>query len=113
MVSHYTATSAYRSPPNNGQFPPFPRWPASCENVIVVIRVVVLYSHHSVPVVVYLTTSTLFLKDKKEVLLLAIQCVYLRLKYCLYRTNQRNHWVPKFDPGDDPQTNANLANVSS
>lgn len=61
-------------------------------------RGVVLYSHHSVPVVVYLTTTTLFERDKREVLLLAIQCIYLRLKYCLYRTNQRNCWVPTFDP---------------
>ena len=82
--------------------------------MIVVIRGVVFCSHHSVPVVVYLTTSTPFLeKDKMEVLLLAIQCIYLRLKYCLHRTNQRNCWVPKFDPGVDPQTNANLVNVSS
>ena len=65
-------------------------------------RGVVLYSHHSVPE-----------RDKREVLLLAIQCIYLPLKYCLYRTNQRNCWVPKFDPGLDPQTNAHLVNVSS
>ena len=70
--------------------------------MIVVIRGVIFYSYHS-SVVSHLTTLTLFFwKDKREVLVLAIQCIYLPLKYCLHRTNQRNCLVPKFDPGVDP-----------
>ena len=65
------------------------------------------------PVVVYVTISKRFLERQKEVIFLAIQCIYLRFESCLQGPIKRTAGVPKFDPEVDPQTNANLVNVSS